>query len=124
MDERLLDALSQWIVRPDAAEALNTPDLSRLRLLRRLAERDVLRPIDEYLASGGSRERADSKFDIPANPAAPPATLRELAATLGISASELLFPRKSWPWTLSRETALPVAGRPNYLTTELPRMYA
>lgn len=48
----------------------------------------------------------------------------QFAIAFGLPTAEWLFPRESWPWTLCRETALTVAGRPNYLGAELQRVYA
>jgi hypothetical protein len=123
-DERVLNLLSQYAAGSEDSPERKTPNLSMLRLLRKLAERDVLRPLDDLFA--GKPDEKDH-FTVPmeiGEPGGGQLWIGHLAVAFGLPAAEVLFPRDSWPWGLSRETVLTLAGRPNYLGAELQRTYA
>jgi hypothetical protein len=125
-DERVLNLLLDYTSRKnDSPDDKDKFDVSRLRLLRKLAERDVLRPLDELFR--GNPEKKEDNFKVPmeiGDPAGQQQWIGHLAVAYGLPAAEVLFPRDSWPWALSRETVLTLAGRPSYLGAELNRMYA
>jgi hypothetical protein len=125
-DERLLNLLLQLTGGDATPGEEKKSGVSRLRLLRKLAQRDVLRPLDDLFARSPV-EKTKDKFTIPMEPGEQPGMqqlIGHLAVTFGLPAAEVLFPRDSWPWTLARETALTLSGRRNFLTQELERMYA
>jgi hypothetical protein len=122
LHEDLLQHVVRWAAPP--AEGQPEPNLAWARLVRKLAERDVLRPLDDAVLhyAAGKQE----KFAIPPDPLQPEAPqgwLGALAVSLGLPLAEQAFPRESWPWTLCRETALTLSGAPNFLEAELNQIY-
>ncbi len=126
LNEDLLAPIARLIAsRKDSPSPSAEPDFSRVRMLRKLAERGVLQPLDDWALRIAAGEKKD-KFQIPPQPADPSAQgfVGHVAIAWGLPAAEVLFPRDSWPWTLCREAALTIAGRPSYLGAELQRIHA
>ena len=94
-------------------------------LLWEIVGQRLLEVLDKHGRSHRGPDSAAQKFEIPRdyrfgfdNPlSAFP------IASLGILAPDTLFARRSWPWTLWRETTFLAVSRPRYAMTELNRIY-
>ena len=89
----------------------------------------VLEPIDRLIAS---RDKdTDESFDIPGEPGEreePPPASEAFAspkfwASLVLNYADDIFPRQSWPWTVSRESASLLLGHSEHLDTELRKLH-
>jgi hypothetical protein len=95
---------------------------------RSLLEHDVLAPIDEWVLSASQtpQVKEEDKFSLPTDSSrAAGSDLQKLLAQLpawSLRAADRLFPRESWPWTLSREMTLGWAGHKEFTASELRRL--
>ena len=96
---------------------------------RLLLDHSVFDPLDEWIVSAEKEpQNHDEEFRLPGvgneNLFSDWQTFLATAPWLAIGAADGLFPRNSWPWTISREIALNWAGHPKYFQQEMQRLAA
>jgi hypothetical protein len=103
------------------------------RLLRRvgqlLLDRGVLDPLDEWaIAAENKPESNNEEFTLPGISwdvwSLDFEKLRAKLPWLSVTAADWLFPRNSWPWTISREIAFSWSSQSKYFRQELQRLAA
>ena len=118
----LFDQEDLWKVLFRNAE--NQQALQGLRLLRVILGRHVLDAVDELAVKFSEECSGAGEFPIPNDSGAAPGLLFDRWTANGVAiAGNKLFPYRSWPWTLTRESALVWAKQGKYTGSELQRLY-
>jgi hypothetical protein len=93
--------------------------------LRRLLAQQVLAPLDEFVLRLTDDE--EETFSVPLSE---PESLEQANRTMTAMMAAWvfrhcheLFPPKSWPWTVARETVFVLTGKAKYTDLELQRLY-
>ena len=117
----------QFLCRQELLERLPVlePEHKRaLRVASLLAEKRVLQPLDEFAVWLFTLRPRDERFTIPDEfGGSIDSFLKIMAARIALSASDRVFMRDTWPWTVWRETALVVAGDTQHTGKELDKLY-
>ncbi|MEQ8785444.1 MAG: hypothetical protein RIC55_04065 [Pirellulaceae bacterium] len=90
--------------------------------VRRVVAAGVLEPIDRLIAEHGKKK--PQTFKIPSSHwgKAPSQNPMTWIGALALSTADELFPHRSWPWTVWRETGLVVASQSRYTGQEINRL--
>ncbi len=122
--EQFIELLEEHIEITGPPKSILT-DPRVLTVLRKSLDRGLLRPVDEYFLQ--PKEDQQDEFDIPGStPSAgglTPQMLQLAAGHLLVPLADDLFPRGSWPWTLTRESGFVLADKSKYSNLELGKLY-
>ena len=92
------------------------------RILCKLFAGGILRPLDAIDWNNGRDE--DTEFKLCEDSGFAKHGFVGVAAQIALSASDSVFPRDSWPWTLTRETALSIVGKGQHSREEMFDLYS
>lgn len=95
-------------------------DPQALSIARKLLAAGILSPLD---ALCNTKNDADSKFQLRGDCSFAQSGVTGLAAQTALYATDSIFPRDSWPWTLTREISLMAVGRSNHSLDHLSDLY-
>ncbi|MBN1909475.1 MAG: hypothetical protein JW818_07040 [Pirellulales bacterium] len=120
-DEKLVGAVTD--VRPER--------LRWIRFIRKMHEKHAFDSLNDLAKLGGFEDTPeiseDRRFGIPASLEVERKFKHSwgkfFSLSRGLPAADLLFPRRSWPWTAMREVALTAAGEAKYTQVELARLW-
>lgn len=96
-------------------------------LLRRLITVDFLSPFDVSKGLRGATNETAANFEIPEAPR--PANGGSFGSEIAAGAqyvfvgSDLIFPPRSWPWTITRDLAFLSRGQQTYLQPDMTEIY-
>ena len=99
-------------------------------LLRQLGNEEFLSPFEIFKDPQGATNDPTEDFEIPQEPepqlGGGGLVQTELAAMSQavLTRSDLIFPPRSWPWTILRDFAFILQGHPTYLTPDMAGIYA
>jgi hypothetical protein len=91
------------------------------RILCKLLDGGILKPLDAIAWNGGKDK--DPQFKICDDDGFGSHGFMGVAAQLTLTAIDYVFPRDSWPWTLTHETALSIVGKGRYGEEEMFDLY-
>jgi hypothetical protein len=96
-------------------------DVEALRVARRLVELGMFERMDQLEVA----RKSGAEFRIPSVPGetSQPIQWLPLIARVAVPWADELFPRKSWLWTVWRETCFVVAGQTEYTGPQLQALY-
>lgn len=114
---------------PDQAKPAD--DAGRRRygaVSRQLLSAQVTEPLDRLYMAFRQQPRGKQVFKIPVDlagggPPPPPRGWQGMLALYALPYVDDLFPRASWPWTVSREMLLVMGGRPSESAGEVSRVF-
>jgi len=89
----------------------------------RLAEYLALESLDRLIPEPQADASIKAPFFIPTSDPAAGTNLMEIVARAGLPLAHQLFPPRSWPCTLIRESLLMIRGKGLYARAELQRLY-
>jgi hypothetical protein len=100
-------------------------------ILRQLGNEDFLSPFEEIFKNlRGETNDVAEDFEIPQKPGWRPAGDGLIQAELATGAlwifagGDLIFPPRSWPWTVLRDAAFALRGETSYLHLDMAEIYA
>ncbi len=117
----------EWIWARGGPPSTASTAQTRIELLTRLLDETLVASLRKATSTGGEDNKGtdDEKFKIPSQwkpGGAPPNQVQAfilIGARVLPGAAEALFPRRSWPWTLARETAFFVHGKRTHTGSEM-----
>ena len=124
-DVPVWDLLRQW--REKDGETNEAPSPAEIACFRKVLDRGVLNPLDQWIAARESRASpAADRFVVPVNPGSSGGGeqgWRMWIAGAALQWADTLFRRDTWPCQLWREWAFVLADRYDYTQAVLDRLY-
>ena len=107
---------------PDSVRNKIDIEWPQLAVLVRILDADALASVDEAVIEHFIQKTDLSPFKLPhGNYRLGNTSQLAIASPFMVQAAELAFPRQSWPWTLTRESAFMLGGMSRYLREELEK---